>query len=411
MVPGEEAIMSDPSRVQMSGPLLSFAAGFAEELAGQGYRSTAVCGQLQLMAHASRWMAAQGLGVEGFTPSRVEEFVGWRRSQGYTQRRSALALNPLLEYLHGLGVVPVGVREVSTPWGELLEDYRVHLVAARGLASSTVKRYVSVAEAFLAGLGEHADEAGLGWLTGRHAVEFVAGESRRLCPGSAKDLVTCLRSFLRFAYASGRTPCELSGMVPTVAVWGGGSLPKALEPEQVTALLESCDTGSLTGLRDLAVLKMLARLGLRAGEAAGLVLDDFDWRQGEVVVKGKGGRVDRMPIPVDVGEVVTDYLRDSRPRVECRSVFLRVCAPIVGLGPVGVSNVVMRACERAGMAVCGAHRLRHSAATAMLRSGGSLMEVGQVLRHRSGPVTTSIYAKVDGVSLRSVAQPWPGGAA
>jgi site-specific recombinase XerD len=392
MVPGEEAIMSDPSRAQMSGPLLSFAAGFAEELAGQGYRPTGICAQLQLMAHASRWLAAQGLGVEGFTPSRVEEFVGCRRSRGYTQQRSALALKPLLEYLHGLGALPVPVGEVSTPRGELLEDYRVHLVAARGLAPSTVKRYVSVGEAFLAGLDEHADEAGLGWLTGRHVVEFVAGESRRLCPGSAKDLVTCLRSFLRFLYASGRTPCELSGGVPTVAVWGGGSLPKALEPEQVTALLESCDPGSLTGLRDLAVLKVLARLGLRAGEVAGLVLEDFDWRQGEVVVRGKGGRVDRMPVPVDVGEVVTAYLRDRRPRVQCRSVFLRVCAPIVGLGPIGVSGVVMRACERAGVPVCGAHRLRHSAATAMLRSGASLSDVGQVLRHHSGPATTSIYA-------------------
>jgi integrase/recombinase XerD len=217
--------------------------------------------------------------------------------------------------------------------------------------------------------------------------------------------------FLRFLYTAGLTSCELSGVLPTVAVWGGGSLPKALEPEQVRALLESCDPGLVTGLRDLAVLKMLARLGLRAGEVAGLVLEDFGWRHGEVVVRGKGGRVDRMPVPVDVGEAITDYLRSGRPRVECRSVFVRVCAPTVGLGPVGVSGVVMRACERAGVPICGAHRLRHSAATAMLRSGGSLSEVGQVLRHRSGPATTSIYAKVDRASLRTVAQPWPGGAA
>lgn len=403
--------MSDPSRVRVSGPLWPYVAGFREELASQGYGPDATTGQLQLMAHASRWLAAGGLGAEELTPSRVDELVAWRRSQGYTQRRSALALKPLLGYLHALGVLPAPVREVSTPWGELLEDYRVHLVSARGLASSTVTRYVSVAGAFLAGLGEHADEADLGWLTGRHAIEFVAGESRRLCPGSAKDLVTSLRSFLRFLYTAGLTPCELAGVLPAVAVWGGGSLVKALEPEQVRGLLDSCDPGSRTGQRDLAVLTVLARLGLRAGEVAGLVLDDFDWRHGEVVVKGKGRRVDRMPLPVDVGVAITGYLRDGRPRVECRSVFLRVCAPIVGLGPVGVSGVVMRACERAGVPVCGAHRLRHSAATAMLRAGGSLSEVGQVLRHRSGPATTSIYAKVDRVSLRSVAQPWPGGAA
>jgi integrase/recombinase XerD len=403
--------MSDPSRVRVSGPLLPFAAGFGEDLAGQGYRPDAVCGHLQLLAHVSRWLAAQGLGVEELTPSRVEQYFGWRQSQGYTQRTSSLALRPLVDYLGELGVLPASVEEVSTPWGALLGDYRVHLVAARGLASSTVNHYVSVAAAFLAEVGEHGDGSGLGWLTGAHAIEFVAGESRRLCPGSAKDLVTSLRSFLRFLYAAGLTCCELSGVLPTVAVWGGGSLPKALEPEQVTALLESCDPSSVTGLRDLAVLKTLARLGLRAGEVAGLALDDFDWRYGEMVVTGKGGRVDRMPVPVDVGEAITDYLRDGRPRVVCRSVFLRVYAPIVGLGPVGVSTVVMRACQRAGLPVCGAHRLRHSAATAMLRSGGSLSDVGQVLRHRSGPATTNIYAKVDRASLRSVAQPWPGGAA
>lgn len=403
--------MSDPSRVQMSGPLLPYAAGFREELVRQGYRPSAVCGQLQLMAHVSGWLAAEGFGVEALTPCRVDEFVGWRRSQGYTQRRSAQALKPLLEHLHGLGVLPAPVRAVGTPWGELLEDYRVHLVSARGLAASTVSRYVSVAGALLARFAEHTDDADLGWLTGRHAVEFVAAESPRLCPGSAKDLVTSLRSFLRFLYAAGLTPWELAAMLPAVAVWGGGSLPKALEPDQVRALLDSCDPCSRTGLRDLAVLKMLARLGLRAGEVARLVLDDFDWQHGEVVVTGKGGRVERMPVPVDVGEAITGYLHDGRPRVECRSVFLRVCAPTVGLGPVGVSGVVMRACERAGVPACGAHRLRHSAATAMLRSGGSLSEVGQVLRHRSGPATTSIYAKVDRVSLRPVAQPWPGGAA
>jgi integrase len=181
-----------------------------------------------------------------------------------------------------------------------------------------------------------------------------------------------------------------------------------LEPDHVAALLGSCDRGSVTGRRDLAVLTLLARLGLRAGEVAGLTLDDFDWRAGEVVVKGKGRRSERLPVPVDVGETVTGYLDGGRPRVECRSVFLRVCAPIVGISAVGVSSIVARACERAGVPVAGAHRLRHSAATSMLRAGASLGEIGQVLRHRSGPVTTSIYAKVDRVALRTVAQPWPG---
>jgi integrase len=158
-------------------------------------------------------------------------------------------------------------------------------------------------------------------------------------------------------------------------------------------------------------MTVMARLGLRAGEVAGLRTTDFDWRAGEVLVHGKGGRAERMPLPVDVGEAVTGYLAGGRPQVGCRSVFLRACAPIVGISAVGVPGVVMRACGRAGVPVSGAHRLRHSAATAMLRSGGSLEEVGQVLRQRSGPAVTSIYAKVDRAALRSVAQPWPGGAA
>lgn len=254
-----------------------------------------------------------------------------------------------------------------------------------------------------------AGDLGLEGLNAGSVIEFVHRECRRLSPGSAKDLVNCLRSFLRFLAQEGMAPGELAGALPAVPVWGRGSLPRALPPEQVAALLASCDQASATGRRDLAVLTLLARLGLRASEVAGLGLDDFDWRLGEVVVRGKGRRVDRMPLPVDVGEAVVAYLEGGRPRVECRSAFLQVCAPIVGLSAIGVSGIVGRACLRTGLPGCGAHRLRHAAATSMLAAGGSLDEVGQVLRHHSGPGATGIYAKVDGIALRSVAQPWPKG--
>src|SRR5216683_2901775 len=365
MAPGEEAVMSDPSRVQVTGPLAAYVAGFRDELAGQGYRPDAATGQLQLMAHASRWLAAQGLQAE----------------------------------------------HLSTPVAELLERYRSYLVGARGLAPSTTRRYLSAARAFLSELAGQGGELDLNGLSAGHAVEFVGRESRRLTPASAQDLVNSLRSLLRFLAVAGIAPGELAGALPAVAVWGGGSLPRALPSEQVAALLASCDRASATGRRDLAVLTMLARLGLRAGEVAGLVLDDFDWRLGEVVVRGKGRRVDRMPVPVDVGEAVVAYLDGGRPGVRCRSVFLRACAPIVGISAIGVSGIVGRACERSGLPGCGAHRLRHSAATSMLQAGGSLGEVGQVLRHHSGPATTGIYAKVDRLALRSVAQPWPQGGA
>jgi integrase len=183
-----------------------------------------------------------------------------------------------------------------------------------------------------------------------------------------------------------------------------------MEPGHVRALLDSCDRRTTFGRRDFAMLTVLVRLGLRAGEAAALEVSDIDWRAGEVVVRGKGPKIDRLPLPADVGEAVAGWLRRGRGPCPCPNVFTRVRAPRMGLTSAGVSAVVSSACRRAGLPEVNAHRLRHTAATEMLRAGSSLAEVGQVLRHRSA-LTTSIYAKVDRVSLSAVAQPWPGGAA
>jgi site-specific recombinase XerD len=187
----------------------------------------------------------------------------------------------------------------------------------------------------------------------------------------------------------------------------GGLLPRALAPDVVAALLASCDSSTAAGRRDFAILTVLSRLGLRVGEVAGLELEDLDWHHGEIVVCGKGARRDRLPLPADVGEAIVSYLADGRPRVDCsRAVFLRVHAPITAMTPSNVSEIVRRACRRAGVPVVGAHRLRHSAATAMLAGGASLAEIGQVLR-QSRAATTALYAKVDRVALRTLAQPWP----
>jgi integrase len=199
--------------------------------------------------------------------------------------------------------------------------------------------------------------------------------------------------------------------VPSVAHWGAGSLPRALRPEAVAALLASCDSDTLAGRRDRAIVVLLARLGLRAGEVAALELQDLDWRAGQLMVRtGKAARRERLPLPVDVGEALAAYLHGGRPRVACRKVFVRLNAPITGLTAPAVTGVVYRACRRAGQPRAGAHRLRHSAASAMLAGGASLTEIGQVLRH-AGPETTAIYAKVDRTALRGLARPWPGGAA
>jgi site-specific recombinase XerD len=224
---------------------------------------------------------------------------------------------------------------------------------------------------------------------------------------SAERLVNGLRSFLRFALVEGLIAGPLASAVPSVARWSGAGLPRGLACGQVTALLASCDRGRATGKRDYAILVLLARLGLRAAEIAALRLDDIDWRAGEIVVRGKGRTEERLPLPCDVGEAIADYLRHGRPRRPEREVFLRAVAPLRGLAPEGVSEVVRAASERAGLGSFGAHRLRHTAGTQMLRAGASLPEVAQVLRHRS-VATTCIYAKVDHLALRQLAMPWPG---
>jgi integrase/recombinase XerD len=230
----------------------------------------------------------------------------------------------------------------------------------------------------------------------------------RLGRRAAQLTVVALRSLLRFMHLEGALERSLAGAVPSVAGWRLSGLPKRLEPGEVDALLDSCDRSTVIGSRDLAILTVLARLGLRAGEVAGLSLEDIDWRAGELIVRGKGARSERLPLPHDVGEAVVGYLRDGRPATaQDRMVFVRVRAPHHGLSPGGVTFVVAAAARRAGLGQIHAHRLRHTAASEMLRAGATLPEVGQVLRHRRAS-TTAIYAKVDRQALRQIARPWPG---
>jgi integrase/recombinase XerD len=233
-----------------------------------------------------------------------------------------------------------------------------------------------------------------------------------MASGSAKLMVTALRSLLGFLHVSGMISEPLGQHVPAVARWRLAGLPKALEPEQVAALLASCNQDTAAGCRDFAMLMLLARLGLRAGEVAALTLGDIDWRAGEVTVSGKGSRAERLPLPADVGEAIACYLRDGRPEPfeGTRQVFLRDRAPHRGLTSAGVTAAVCSAGHRAGIGQVFAHRLRHSAATGMLAGGAPLAEIGQVLRHRR-LLSTAIYAKADVSALRALARPWPGGAA
>lgn len=286
-----------------------------------------------------------------------------------------------------------------------MSKFCVYLFEERGLAAGSVRLYAAYARRFVAERSEPlADD--LARLSGQEINAFVLRESRRVAQRTAEMVVCALRALLRFLHLQGLIAAPLADAVPSVA-HRREDLPRGVPAGVVTRLLESCDRATALGRRDFAILMLLVRLGLRCGEVAALRLDDLDWRTGEIVVRGKRSRIDRLPLPGDVGEALADYLCHVRPRGFGRTVFLRAQAPVGGLSGDGVSEVVVRACRRAGIAPARAHRLRHTIATEMLRRGAGLGEIGQVLRHQSLEVT-AVYAKVDRSALSQLALPWPG---
>ena len=399
--------MGDPSRVRMSGPLAPFASGFAGELARQGFTANSASLQLGVVAHLSRWPSVEDLAVDVLDDVVVERFCRARRDAGYTAFLTPRTLVHLLAYLRGLGVIaPAAALIVGGPVGELLEQYRAHLAVERGLVDEVVAGYLHVIRPFV----EHVlgpEGIGLERLDGPAVIAFVVERVTCLSAKVASLTLTTMRSLLRWLHLEGRIERPLADVVPSMFSPRLAGLPKRLEPDQVQRLLGLCDTTSVTGIRDLAILTLLARLGLRACEVANLSLDDIDWRRGEIVVRGKG-RAERLPLPADVGEPLVAYLRGGRPlSAQGRAVFVRIKAPHRQLGSARVSGIVADAARRAGLGRVHAHRLRHTAASEVLRAGGSLPEVGQLLGHRRSG-TTAIYAKVDRERLREIARPWPG---
>lgn len=400
-----------PSRTAVAGPLALYADGFREDLGGQGYALHSISGQMGLMAHLSSWLDSQDLPVGALTAEVVEGYLRVRRGAGYRSGITGRAVAPLLGYLRGLRVVAEAVRQVpGTPVEVLLEEFRVYLVDERGLAPASVHGYFRYAGMFLTELAAPLG-AVLAELSAGQVTAFLVRQSGLRSTWYAKAMVTALRSLLRFLHTAGHIPHPLVGAVPSVPGWKLTTLPRSVNADEVAAVLASCDRDSAGGRRDYAILLLLARLGLRAGEVSAIELDDIDWRAGELMVRGKGNRVEVLPLPVEVGEALADYVRYGRPRCAIRTLFVILHAPFTGLAPKGsVFAVVQRACQRAGIAPFGPHRLRHALACDLLRHGASLAEVGQVLRH-SDDRTTAIYAKVDQDRLADLARPCPAGAA
>ena len=399
--------MSDqpaPERVRVSGPLARFADGFRVDLMERGYSLWRAQEQLYLLAHVSRWMQADGLEVAVLTPATLESYFVWRRREGYRKSLSPLSLRRLLGYLDGLGVLPAE-DVVASPVDGLLGEFRRYLLQERGVAARTVELYEPAARLFLSGRSEPlADD--LARLSGADVNTFVLREARRLPARSAEMMVRAVRALLRFLYVQGVIAAPLAAAVPSVAR-RSEDLPRGIAAGEVRLLVESCDRSTPVGRRDYAILLLLSRLGLRCGEVAGLDLEDVDWRAGELLIRGKGSRQDMLPLPSDAGEALADYLRRGRPCGFGRAVFLHAHAPLTRVSRGNVSDIVVRACKRAGIARVGAHRLRHTVASELLSRGAGLVEIGQVLRHQDLR-TTALYAKVDRHALSQLALPWPG---
>lgn len=399
--------MRDLSRVVVSGPLVEFAVGFAGRLAGLGYSPRGADGQLRLMRYLSIFLAAEGLSAGDLSVEVVGRFVAGRRAR-HASFRSERALVPLLTFLRDLGVAPVAPVVAPTgPVEVLLGRFAEYLRSRRGLTPATVVSYVSQARAFLTwhdALGDSRWES----LTAAQVDRFVVARAVGQRPRSVQVGLTAVRALVRWLCLEGMAPPGLADMIGSVASWGPTAPPKALTLGQVDDLLTGLPADAVARCRDEAMLALMWRMGLRAGEVASLHLDDINWRVGFIVVRGKGDRSEPVPLPVDVGELLVAYLRTARPvGVDHRQVFLAVDAPHARLGASAVSDVAARAAARGGVpGPCGAHRLRHTAACQVLARGGGLVEAGQLLRHATA-AATAVYARCDLAALSVLARPWP----
>jgi len=394
------------------GPLGAHIDAYAGLLHEQGYGWQGSRRQIRLVADLGSWLGRHNSTASDLNPQHLQAYLRYRRRHLRPHPIDSSALERLLHLLREKGVVAQGppFSAPDDPLQRVEKDFGRYLLQERGLAAATVVYYRSFTRQFL------LDRFGTGRIRFTRLgvadiTNFVLRHARDFSPGRAKLMVTALRSFLRYLWQQGEIASDLAACVPGVPCWSFSTLPKFLPPGQVRRVLDHCDRQTATGRRDYAILLLLARLGLRAGEVVTLTLDDIDWEGGRLSLRSKGGRWTELPLPADVGEALASYLQQGRPRCASRQVFIRQCPPRVGFASsVAICTIVKDALVRAGVNSPrkGAHLFRHSLATAMLRQGASLVEIGELLRHQH-PNTTTIYAKVDLPTLRGLALAWPGG--
>jgi len=403
-----ERFFSDLNTVQRfrSGPLGVYVQKLADELADSGFRRATIRTQLRVADHFGRWLHRR----KDIQAASLVDIDAYMRQHGSVKLGDRKALARLLTILEEEGVSRT-VNVTNNPRDEFLQRFVDFLDRERGLCVGSIALRRRIANQF----ADYCFGVGaMDWpkIEAGQIVSFIRKEVRRSSTAdSARNITTAVRSVLRYLHLSGLMTKDFAGIVPAVASWSLATVPKGLSRDCVDRILKSCKRDTPAGRRDYAILLLLARLGLRAGEVAQLDLEDIDWKSGLITVVGKGGQSSQLPLPEDVGKAITIYLRFSRPRTSCRRLFIRILAPLIGLnGAGGIGPIVKRAIERAAVPSHGkgAHQFRHGLATEVLRSGASLSEIGEVLRHQDLR-STSIYAKVDINALRTLAQPWPGG--
>ena len=386
-----------------------FVDGFAQHLDEAGFKPATIREYLRVVHHLSAWTEGRGDSLENLDDGSLEAFGRHLRRccrclTGKKVRKNGHAVaraRVFLTYLRELGVVESARVDSRRPAERpLLDSFRRFMFEHRGLAESTTTMYLRIIAKFL----DRTDGDSSRWNAGEIRA-FVLGYPHR----QLKNVASALRAFLRYLIAEGRCPAALEGAIPKVASWRLATLPRYLPASDVERIIAACDPSTPVGCRDRAIVLLLARLGLRAGDIVGLGLADIDWQEAHLLVSGKGRREVRLPLPQEVGDAILAYLEHGRPPVAITQVFLRTPAPVRPFADSSVvSGIVARAIRRAGVTARfrGAHVLRHSAATQMLRQGASLDQIGAVLRHASIE-STAHYAKVDVALLRMVAQPWP----
>jgi site-specific recombinase XerD len=398
-------------RCLKSGPHGQLVELYATRLVKDGLVRQGTWRCLNLVGDLLSWIARGRSKLTDLDEHVVERYLRHRARRQSIQAGDRAALKRLLSVLRDAGTIAPAALPPMTPQDEIFEEFGDYLQRERGLAPKSIVSHAPFIRRFLREVcpGGASD---LGRISQADITRYVERHARDRSADSGKAMCWALRSFLRYLHHKGVNPLALAGCVPSIRRWKLASLPTYLSAAQVQKVLDGCDRTTALGRRDYAILMMLAKLGLRAGEVATLTLDDIDWRSGEMLVCAKGRQRARMPMPPDVGAAVVAYLRDGRPTSSCRRLFLRTPAPHVGFASgCAITMIAKTALKRAGIrdyAHLGAHLFRHSLATELLRSGATLSEIGQLLRHESHD-TTRIYAKVDIKALRTLSLPWPGG--